>query len=365
MNDMFRKYLVFILFLAYLFPFQRVEAQNKLKILAIGNSFSEDAVEFYLKDIAKADGVTLTIGNMYIGGCSLETHWINAYNDFEVYSYRKITNGNKVFDDYRTLQSVIAEEPWDIITFQQVSQNAGILSSYFPYFTDLLQYTKSNSTNSNVKYAFHQTWAYAVNSTHTGFANYNNDQQLMYRSVVETVKEATNQVGINCIIPSGTAIQNGRNSSVGDNFCRDGYHLSLGIGRYTAACVWYEKLVGRSVIRNKFIPEGLSASEIDVAQRAAHAAVLCPDSVTSNLFTSLTQPTNTKLSFYPNPVKSTVRIASDHVIKEIIITNLMGEPILSFNGVNSQNSNLDIHNLPSGFYLIKIDTNSIKFLKTN
>ena len=54
------------------------QADKVIKILTIGNSFSEDAVEQHLHDIAKADGVKVIIGNMYIGGCSLERHLNNA-----------------------------------------------------------------------------------------------------------------------------------------------------------------------------------------------------------------------------------------------------------------------------------------------
>ena len=44
-----------------------------MKVLAIGNSFSEDATR-YLHDIAKADGVALEVANLYIGGCPLDRH---------------------------------------------------------------------------------------------------------------------------------------------------------------------------------------------------------------------------------------------------------------------------------------------------
>ena len=47
-----------------------------MKILAIGNSFSQDATR-YLHQIAKADNYDLTVVNLYIGGCSMETHWNN------------------------------------------------------------------------------------------------------------------------------------------------------------------------------------------------------------------------------------------------------------------------------------------------
>ena len=45
-----------------------------MNVLAIGNSFSEDATR-YLHQIAKAQGTPLTVVNLVIGGCSLERHY--------------------------------------------------------------------------------------------------------------------------------------------------------------------------------------------------------------------------------------------------------------------------------------------------
>lgn len=42
--------------------------RDTLRILSIGNSFSEDAVEQNLADLARADGRCAIIGNLYIGG---------------------------------------------------------------------------------------------------------------------------------------------------------------------------------------------------------------------------------------------------------------------------------------------------------
>ena len=44
-----------------------------MNILAIGNSFSQDATT-YLHQVAKADGEDITVINLYIGGCSLYKH---------------------------------------------------------------------------------------------------------------------------------------------------------------------------------------------------------------------------------------------------------------------------------------------------
>ena len=55
-----------------------------MNILAIGNSFSQDATR-YLHGIARADGVTLEVVNLYIGGCSLERHYRNMMADTRAY----------------------------------------------------------------------------------------------------------------------------------------------------------------------------------------------------------------------------------------------------------------------------------------
>lgn len=61
-----------------------------IRILAIGNSFSQDAIENYLHQLAEASGKQTIIANMYIGGCTLERHYNNARNNTAAYSYRKI-----------------------------------------------------------------------------------------------------------------------------------------------------------------------------------------------------------------------------------------------------------------------------------
>jgi hypothetical protein len=101
----------------------------------------------------------------------------------------------------------------------------------------------------------------------------------MYAAIVNTARQVGAEVGITMIIPSGTAIQNGR-AALGDIFCRDGYHLDMGIGRFTAACAWYEKLTGRSVVENSYRPEKLTAEQAAAAKLAAHNAVAQPNAVT-------------------------------------------------------------------------------------
>ncbi len=55
-----------------------------MKILSIGNSFSQDAQK-WLHKLARLNGFNVETANLYIGGCSLEKHWNNVVNDNEHY----------------------------------------------------------------------------------------------------------------------------------------------------------------------------------------------------------------------------------------------------------------------------------------
>ena len=80
--------------LFYLFTLLPLNAKL-IKVLAIGNSFSQDAVEQYLFELAKSQGDSLVIGNAYIGGCSIERHYTNLLGDSALYDYRKVVGGIK------------------------------------------------------------------------------------------------------------------------------------------------------------------------------------------------------------------------------------------------------------------------------
>ena len=173
--------------------------------MAVGNSFSDDGVE-YLDELAQAAGIKLIIGNLYIGGCSLERHWNNVRNELPAYDYRKNVEGHQTNTPKTTLQEALQDEEWDYITVQQVSQNSGLYDTYYPYIDSLLTYLKAHARNPEVEFAIHQVWSYAWNSTHPGFANYDNNQLKMYRDIVETVDKVARKEKIRIIIPSGTAI---------------------------------------------------------------------------------------------------------------------------------------------------------------
>ncbi|WP_195399154.1 DUF4886 domain-containing protein [Bacteroides finegoldii] len=264
-----------------------VYAQQKtVRILAIGNSFSQDAVEQYLHELAEAEGISTIIGNMFIGGCSLERHVKNARDNAPAYAYRKIgTDGKKREKGKMSLEAVLADEDWDYVSLQQASPFSGMYETYEASLPELIEYVKARLPK-KTKLMLHQTWAYASTSKHSGFKNYNCNQLTMYQAIADAVKKAAKVNKIKIVIPSGTAIQNARTSFIGDHLNRDGYHLDVKVGRYTAACTWFERIFKHNVVGNPYAPEGLDEARKAVAQKAAHAAVKHPYKVTDLFITN-------------------------------------------------------------------------------
>lgn len=271
----------FLIFLFYLLSAGSLcSAQDVIKILAIGNSFSQDAVEQYLYELADAEGIRIVIDNMFIAGCSLERHLDNAHDDVAAYSYRKIgVDGHKKVRRDVSLKDALTDEEWDYVSLQQASSLSGIFDTYAASLPNLVKYVRLYLPEKTTL-MLHQTWAYAANSTHTGFNNYDKNQLTMYQAIVNAVKKAGKLAKIKFIIPSGTAIQNARTSFVGDHLTRDGFHLDLSIGRYTAACTWFERIFGVDVTENSYCPKGMSYEYCEIARLAAHNAVKRPFKIT-------------------------------------------------------------------------------------
>ena len=171
-----------------------------MKILSIGNSFSQDAHR-WLHKLAKQNGISFETANLYIGGCSLETHWNNALYDNADYDLE--INGNGA-ERKISINQALKMETWDVITVQQVSQLAGMPSSYEPYFSNLVAVIETICPDA--KLYFHQTWAYETDSDHGGFANYDNDQEKMYSSIINTTESVAKSINAD-IIPVGRVIQ--------------------------------------------------------------------------------------------------------------------------------------------------------------
>lgn len=249
---------------------------NVVRILAIGNSFSEDALDTYFHDVCEAAGKKVIVGNLYIGGCPIDRHMLNADTDSAAYRFRRIgLNGDIIEANNIRLSSAIGSDTWDFVTFQQASGVSGKYGTY-ANLKPLIYYVDS-LTDDNTRFAWHQTWAYSVDSKHGEYPNYESNQKVMYDSIMAASSRAiADNPELTVVIPSGSAVQIAREKSGNYDLTRDGYHLDYILGRYIAACTWFEALFGESVVDNKFVPEGLTPGEARLAREAAHEANLNP-----------------------------------------------------------------------------------------
>ncbi len=225
-----------------------------MKLLSIGNSFSQDAHR-WLYDVCKSAGVEIYNVNLYYGGCSLYNHWNFYINDREEYDYEiKAEPVRKI-----GLREALTAEKWDIITYQQASHDSGIYEKYQPFLCDLHKVV--TEVCPDAKFYIHKTWAYEIDAAHGSFVLYNHDQQYMYNCLCDAYDKAAESINAE-IIPAGDVIQYLRDNTKefdykngGLSLNADGFHLSHGYGRYAAALTWYCKLFDGNVDDVSFVPE--------------------------------------------------------------------------------------------------------------
>lgn len=242
---------------------------DTLRILAIGNSFSDDGTE-YLPGLLESAGIrNVIVARLYIGGCSLERHCDEYANGLSNYVYYKSTRNRwKTVSKKATLLDGLKDEPWDIITIQETSGHSGTYETYKEWIPQLVGIIRKETLNPHATIAWHETWAYASNSEHGMFRLYNKDQLTMYNAIVDCVSRASKEFDIPVVIPSGDAIQIARGTRLNNQdevpetckvyqLTRDGYHLTRQFGRYIAACTWFEALIkpvfGVSVYDNGYL----------------------------------------------------------------------------------------------------------------
>ena len=237
-----------------------------MRLLSIGNSFSMDAHR-WLHMLAKEHGVQMECVNLYIGGCSLQTHWGNVQNNAA--DYELGLDGERT-TNFVSIQQALEMGKWDVVTLQQASRFSGMPETYEPYLSELAALVRQYQPQA--KLYFHQTWAYEVDVENPGYQNYNCSQQQMYKCIVAASDKAAASINAE-LIPVGTLIQYLRENvkefdyrNGGMSLCRDGYHLSWYYGRFAAAATWLRKLTGIDVH-----PIPLEECEMHILQKIADA----------------------------------------------------------------------------------------------
>lgn len=282
-----------------------IASRKSFKLLCVGNSFSDNALN-YAYSILNAFGVQeIVLGNLYIGGCDIETHVNNAATNSPSYTYRKNTTGAFKNTNGTKMSTALNDESWDYITLQQSSGKSGMINTYNAQIKALNEFVRQSQTNKNLKVGWHMTWAYATNSNHSDFVNYNNNQLEMYQKIINCVQEKISSNDLfDFIIPNGTAIQNARTSYLKDTFTSDGYHLEdlgefiAGLSLVLTITNWNINDLNMNLIPQKFIPY------FDIVKESILNAIEKPFEITKSLITTKPEEKKNEYTIKMNQIYS-------------------------------------------------------------
>lgn len=226
--------------------------KEELRILFIGNSFTEDATE-HLPGILKAAGVTnVTMVRAYHGGYTLPEYNDN-FASANICARRDCAAGGTKWEGSNALNSsldaILNSNTWDIVTLQEhTGKNTawewpGTLKGALGGLVDKI-YAAQPQHRPTIVYLMAQAYG---DSNKTILPSFDGDQLKMYGVITSQVKKIMTETPIDQVIPSGTMLQNLRTTSVNVpndmDLTRDSYHMDYGISRYGAACAVFETLI--------------------------------------------------------------------------------------------------------------------------
>ena len=240
---------------------------KKIKVLSIGNSFSQDA-QRYLYGVARAGGVDMKTVNLYIGGCSLERHYRNMLSEEKAYDFE--INGISGTGVKISLKDALLSDEWDFITVQQQSLRSCNYETFVPYIEALVEYVRKFSPKAKI-YVM-RTWGYKEGSqkllVQAGYPT----NKAMLEDIKIAYEKAAKDIKADGIVPLGDAVAMATELQA-EHIHRDEFHMSKGFGRYLLGLVMFEKLTGRPTDDNPFrdFDEELSDDEIKMAKAIAKA----------------------------------------------------------------------------------------------
>lgn len=235
---------------------------DSLKILFIGNSFSVDTCE-YLVHVAKSLNVKkIKLLNLYIGGCSINLHYTHLINDCKAYlGFFNEGEGFKEIENIGIKESILSDT-WDFIAIQHGTNDGSRYTDINSYvnLVNLVNEIKKIA-NENVKIVFNMTWVGESYHSHPEIRFYKGDQLLIYNKIANLTKNYILPLKeIDYISPTGTAIQNARNK-LNKELTRDGYHLSLDLGRYIASLTFFKTITNADINNINWSPSLINADK--------------------------------------------------------------------------------------------------------
>lgn len=233
-------------------------ARTDLKILAIGDDSTVDAMNNHLYDVFTSAGYNeIVLGNLVTDDSAVDSHWSNVQQSTDAYTFYYTNNGQWIETADHDVLTALKAEDWDVIVLQQSAEESGTPASY-GNLSALVNWIEQNKTDPNGKIYWHMTWSA-------------DDEATGYDAIVNATQSTAMQVeNIDGLLPTGTAVQNLRTVAVGDGLVIDGQLVDT-YGDYAAALTWFAAISGKSLDTVDYIPDSVAAYHYDIARAAAHA----------------------------------------------------------------------------------------------
>ena len=231
------------------------EPDETLKVLTIGNSFSENA-SAYASEIAAVNGLSLTFGYLKFPSCTIARHYEAAVNNKAVFKFEitdptgKRTNIKQEAASWdspdskkcATIREALEYMDWDVIVFQQESYTS-LDASSFADLPKLIEYVKGFCPDARLM--IHEVWAWGT---------WENDPDKNF-SKIKANYEAAAKANDLAIIPSGLGFEYAR-EALGDYTIvneNDGhYQHANSYGKYVAGCCYVGALFGVTIEPDTF-----------------------------------------------------------------------------------------------------------------
>ena len=246
-------------------PTTPVEDPVVLKVLSIGDELVDDSTT-YLYDIAKSLEVgRVNFANLILEDADIDTHLDNLTNDNADYVYTEKetkadgTLATKTIMAY-DMETALNAEEWDYIVLSQGYNDAddSIAYEYIQEYIDAVE-----EICPDAKIVWNMTWSAGAT------------QDTMYEDIAQIAEEDIDTMAdVDAVIPTGTAIQNLRQTYLKDkaNKITDGTeNLTGGVDSYVVS-MCYAKALGMDVTKLAYCPTTVSAQEQQVAYEAVRQA---------------------------------------------------------------------------------------------
>ena len=270
----------------------KVNPLDSFSILIIGNSHSDDTIQ-WTHEIAKDLGLKdVFVSDLYIGACSLDIHYDNLLHDRNSYEFRTYKNGAWTTRPNTSIIDAILSidgAEWDYVCLQERTWQGAL--NYHWDLLDLYIELLSMYVSPETKFVFNTTWAYTLAygaSEENALVKYfDSDQQKMY-SMSQTAAQTYvyPRDDIEFVISGGTAVQNARSSYLEEKrINRDYTHLTYDLGRYIVGLNLIKTVTDVDISHLTWAPAGVTDLERKIAIESVEHCITNRFSVTPSVYT--------------------------------------------------------------------------------